>query len=155
MTWIVRGYRRPLAWTLLALASFAACTSDTPAAAKSEPDVFAMRLSVGGQQLVVDAAGGVSGTGVLRTGVSAAVSAVFTDRSGVPVSSVTSGAFRLDGVVVGDADVNYTPDADNTLHGTLIALAPLGSIRMRFSLYNMATQRTTWGPFEVTFTASY
>jgi hypothetical protein len=114
-----------------------------------------MRLSVGGDQIVVDAAGNVAGSGVLRAGVTADVIAIFTDRSGVPVSEVTPGAFRLDAAIVGGSAAEFTLDPANTLRGTLVSLAPLASLRVRFSLFNMTTQRTTWGPFEVPFTASY
>ena len=146
---------RAVRWLLVSVAVASCGTADTTATS-SGPAVAAMRLTVGGQRLVVDGAGNVTGgPAVLRVGVSANVDAVFVGTDGVPTPGVGPASYRLSVEIIGGADVTYTQSADNALTGSIMALAPLSSFHARFSLRDTTADRTVWGPFEVAFAAGY
>jgi hypothetical protein len=139
---------------LLVASGAVSCGSDATGPGH-EPDVFAMRVSLGAQPVTVDATGAVLGDdALLRVGENADVAPVFTDRAGVPVAAVVPGAFRLDMVIVGTVPVTYTPSTTNSLNGTLLASAPVSTFKVRVSLFDLTTQRTAWGPFTIDLTAA-
>lgn len=120
-----------------------------------EPRVSAMRLQIGGQQVIVSQTGAITGaTIVLRVGTPVAVTAVFTDVNGISDPRVVPGDFRLDIEAVMDTAIVYAPSGVNAIGGTLTGAHATFGVHLRFTLVHVAMGHVEWGPFDVPFVVS-
>jgi hypothetical protein len=134
-----------LAATLLATAS---CESDLIPGLDGEPNVVAMRLSIGLQTITINSSGNVTGGPIqLPLGSTLTVSATFLDPEGDPDPNVTQASFQLN--VTSSGSVVFQRNNVNPFVGTLTA-GSAGVSQTSFTLYNLETQEQVFGPWPVT-----
>jgi hypothetical protein len=138
--------KKRLFYTLLsATLVLTACESDTIGGTGDEPDVAAMRITIGGQQITIDDDGVSGGPISIDAGTATSVSAVFLKPNGSTEPLVTAASYQLN--VTG---ATFQRSTTNPFAGT-ITLGSSGSVS--FSLYNIETQETVFGPRSVAVAA--
>jgi hypothetical protein len=133
---------------LLAIApALAACDSSTEP--EEEPEVVAVRLTVG-TQIVTVADNGVVTGGPIAIGVGAtAISAVFLNAAGEPDDHVSADEFEL--LVVPGSTGVVTFARTSAFAGTLTGVA-VGNTSIEVALFHIEEQHEDFGPFLVALT---
>jgi hypothetical protein len=142
---------------VLLVGAGAGCTGDsTTGPGNGDPEVASLRLTVGNQLVTIDRNGSVvGGPIVLRAGVTASVSAVFVQTSGLPDPRVTPAEYQLNlSSVIQPSCLVYEPSTTDPFAGTMRCDAPGATLAIRLSLHHVERQRDYWGPFNATVTVA-
>ena len=132
--------------------ALASCEADLLGTGGGDPDVASMRVTVASQQITINESGQVTGApGVLHAGVAASVTAVFLDAGGQGATGVTPGTYQLNVSVPGGASIVFQRSTTNPFAGSLTGSVNGTNAQLRFSLYNIETQRDVFGPADVAF----
>jgi hypothetical protein len=134
---------------VLTAIAFSACDDD-PVEVEEEPEIAALRLTVGTQVVTVDAEfGTVTGGPILISVGNANISAVPIDENGEVMADVTAAEFRFD--VVSDDTGVVTFSRTSGFAGTLNGVAA-GQTSIDVSLFHLEEMHNDFGEFPVPVT---
>jgi hypothetical protein len=145
----IRRHRRITVTTvLLSALAFNACDDD-PVEVVEEPEIAALRLTVGSQVVTVDDSGNVTGGPILIAVGNTSIAAAALDENGDVMADVTAAEFRLD-VVSANAGV-VTFSRTGAFAGTLAGVAA-GQTSIDVSIFHLEEMHEDFGEFPVSVT---